>query len=97
MPRNPAKIDYTGGFPLGFEHFTVIEDPRTGGNRKHHFGEMIFIAVSSLLCGVQSFGGMIEFAHIHRKWLENWISLPMKQMRAMVDDRYRNQLLSLAG
>ena len=24
-------------------------------------------------------------------------SLPMKQMRAMVDDRYRNQLLSLAG
>jgi predicted transposase YbfD/YdcC len=37
---------------------------------------MIFIAVSSLVCGVQSFGGMIEFAHIHRKWLEQWITLP---------------------
>jgi hypothetical protein len=24
-------------------------------------------------------------------------SLPMKQMRAMADDQYRNQLLSLAG
>ena len=76
MPRNPAKIDYTGGFPLGFDHFTIIEDPRTGGNCRHHFGEMIFIAVSSLVCGVQSFGGMIEFAHIHRNWLEKWITLP---------------------
>jgi len=25
---------------------------------------------------VQSFGGMIEFAHIHRNWLEGWITLP---------------------
>lgn len=76
MPRNPEKINYTGGFPLGFEHFTIIEDPRTGGNRKHHFGELVFIAVSSLVCGVQSFAGMIEFAHIHRRWLELWITLP---------------------
>ena len=76
MPRNPAKIDYSGGFPIGFDHFLVIEDPRTGGNKKHHFGEIIFIAVSSLICGVQSFSGMIEFAHIHREWLEKWIALP---------------------
>jgi predicted transposase YbfD/YdcC len=76
MPRNSAKIDYSRGLPLGFESFTVIEDPRTGGNCKHHFGEMIFIAVSSMVCGVQSFAGMIEFAHIHRKWLERWITLP---------------------
>lgn len=76
MPKNPAKIDYSAGFPVGFEYFVVIEDPRSGGNTKHHFGEMIFIAVSSLICGVQSFSGMIEFAHIHRTWLEKWISLP---------------------
>ena len=76
MPRNPAKIDYSGGFPKGFDHFMVIEDPRTGGNKRHHFGEMIFVAVSAMVCGVQSFSGMIEFAHIHRKWLEKWITLP---------------------
>lgn len=76
MPRNPDKIDYTGGLPAGFEQFVVIEDPRTGGHLKHHFGEIIFIAVSALVCGVQSFAGMIEFAHIHRQWLEKWISLP---------------------
>lgn len=76
MPRNPAKTDYSGGFPDGFEHFTIIEDPRTGGHRRHHFGEMIFIAVSAMVCGVQSFSGMIEFAHIYRAWLKKWIELP---------------------
>lgn len=76
MPVNPAKIDYSGGFPIGFEHFVVIEDPRTGGNKKHHFGEMIFLAVSALVCGVQSFSGIIEFGQIHQKWLKKWVSLP---------------------
>ncbi len=76
MPRNPNKIDYSGGLPHGFERFTVIEDPRTGGNRKHHFGELLFIAVSSLVCGVQSFSGMIEFAHLYKDWLKKWIKLP---------------------
>ena len=76
MPRNPAKIDYSSGFLPGVDHFVVIEVPRTGGNKKHHFDEMIFVAVSSFICGVQSFAGMIEFAHIHRSWLEKWITLP---------------------
>jgi len=62
MPCNPNKIDYTGGLPVGFEHFEIIEDPRTGGNRRHHFGELLFIAVSALICGAQSFTGMIELA-----------------------------------
>ena len=76
MLVNPAKIDYSGGFPIGFEHFVVIEDPRTGGNKKHHFGEMIFLAVSALVCGVQSFSGIIEFAHIHKEWLTTKVRLP---------------------
>jgi len=51
MLRNSAKINYSEGFPLGFELFTVIEAPRAGGNSKHHICEMIFIAVNSLVCG----------------------------------------------
>src|SRR5690606_8226139 len=70
------KLTIRGGVPPGFETFTVIEDPRTGGNCKHHLGEMIFTAVSSMVCGVQSFEGMIEFAQVHHKWLERWIVLP---------------------
>lgn len=76
MPRNPDKVDYSGGFPNEFERFVILEDPRSGGHQKHHFGEMIFIAVSALVCGVQSFSGVIEFAHIHETWLKKWITLP---------------------
>jgi hypothetical protein len=46
MPRNPNKIDYSGGFPQGFEVFASIQDPRNGGNTRHHFGEILF----SLAC-----------------------------------------------
>ena len=76
MPRNPDKIDCSAGFPRGFERFTIVEDPRTGSHKKHHFGELIFIAVTALVCGVQSFSGMIEFAHLQQKWLSKWIKLP---------------------
>ena len=34
------KIDYSGGLPTNFEAFLMIEPPRTGGNNKHHFGEI---------------------------------------------------------
>ncbi len=76
MPRNPNKIDYSEGLPNGFERFAIIEDPRTGGNKRHHFGELLFIAISALVCGVQSFSGMIEFAHLYEDWLKKWIKLP---------------------
>lgn len=32
MPRNPDKIDYSRGFPEGFEAFGSLRDPRNGGN-----------------------------------------------------------------
>jgi predicted transposase YbfD/YdcC len=76
MPRNPNKEDYSGGLPAGFERFIIIEDPRIGGNKRHYFGEILFIAVSALVCGVSSFSGMVEFAHIHENWLRRWIGLP---------------------
>ena len=76
MPRNPSKVDYSQGFPDGFESFWVLEGPRSGGNTKHHFGEIIFIAVSALVSGAQSFCGIVEFAHLHEDWLRKWVSLP---------------------
>ena len=76
MPRNPDKIDYSGGLPVGVERFTIVADPRTGGNTKHHFGELLFIAVSALICGVQSFARMVEFAHLYEDWLKKWVRLP---------------------
>ena len=55
MPRNPNKIDYSEGWPEGFEAFSRLEDPRGSGKTMHHFGEVIFMAYSAIVCGVSTF------------------------------------------
>src|SRR6056297_3689294 len=76
MPRNPDKIDYSGGHPTHFASFEVIEDPRTGGNKRHHFGEVLFMAVSAMLCGMNGFSDIEEFCRLQVDWLKKWIKLP---------------------
>jgi hypothetical protein len=76
MPRNPNKIDYSSGFPEGFEVFASIQDPRDGGNTRHHFVEILFIAVAAVLCGVRSYELMEEFAELRESWLRKWLKLP---------------------
>jgi hypothetical protein len=34
--------------PKGFEVFESIQDPRNGGNTRHHFGEILFIAFAAV-------------------------------------------------
>lgn len=76
MPRNPDKIDYSGGLPEHFSSFDVIEDPRSGGNKKHHFGEVLFMAVSAMVCGMNGFAEIEEFCKLQREWLAKWIAMP---------------------
>lgn len=82
MPRNPNKIDYTGGLPESFSSFEVIEDPRTGGNRRHHFGSVLFMCTTGLLCGMNSFADIEDFANLQTEWFEKWIPLPNGVPRA---------------
>ena len=76
MPRNPNKIDYSGGFPPFLMPFSKLLDPRTGGNTKHHFGEIIFMVYTCILCGINHDEDMEEFCDIHKSWFKKWISLP---------------------
>ena len=76
MPRNPNKIDYSGGLPDGFEAFEILEDPRTGHHKKHHFGEILFMAVSVTLCGMNNFDEIEDFCENQTEWLCKWITLP---------------------
>lgn len=76
MPRNPYKIDYSQGFPEGFEVFATISDPRNGGHTRHHFGEILFIAFAAVLCGVRSYELMEEFGELRESWLRKWLKLP---------------------
>ena len=82
MPRNPNKIDYSGGLPTNFDSFSVIEDPRTGGNKKHHFGEILFMVVTGLLCGMNTFSEIEEFSKMQIDWFRKWIKLPSGVPRA---------------
>ncbi len=76
MPRNLNKIDYSGGFPTFFTSFEILEDPRTGGNTKHHFGEVIFMVFTSMICGVTTYELMEEFCHANENWFKKWLTLP---------------------
>lgn len=76
MPRNPNKIDYSASFPDGFDTFVVIEDPRTGNHKKHHFGEIMFMVITGMLCGMDSFSDIRFFVELEKNWFKRWISLP---------------------
>ena len=76
MPRNPNKIDYSGGFPDHFETFKAPQDSRKGGHTLHHFGEIIFMAFTCIVCGVKSYELMEEICDIRHKWFKKWLSLP---------------------
>ena len=76
MPRNPNKIDYSNGFPEGFQAFSMLEDPRSGGNTKHHFGAIILMAYTCVLCGVENYEHMEEFCDANEEWFSTWLPLP---------------------
>ncbi|MFT7173989.1 MAG: hypothetical protein ACI9NQ_002219, partial [Paracoccaceae bacterium] len=63
----PAKMCGIMPCPEGFAAFGELEDTRTGGNTKHHFGEIIFMAYTCILCGMKSYELMEEFCSIRRK------------------------------
>ena len=76
MPRNPNKIDYSGGFPPFFNSFSSLSDPRTGGNTLHHFGSIIFMTYTCIICGVSKYDLMEEFCDANEAWFARWIDLP---------------------
>ena len=102
MPINPNKIDYSKGLPNRFFSFEIIEDPRTGGNKRHHFGEVLFMAVSAMLCGMNTFLEIESFCKYQTKWLSNWITMPHGIPRAqtfsnifqIIDNKLFNQCLA---
>lgn len=77
MPRNPNRTDYSRGFPKNLTAFEELTDPRhPTGNLRHHFGEVIFMAFVSILCGVNSYELMEEFCHLKEKWFRKHLKLP---------------------
>ena len=49
---------------------------RNGGNTRHHFGEILFIALAAVLCGVRTYELMEGFAELRGDWLRKWLKFP---------------------
>jgi predicted transposase YbfD/YdcC len=58
------------------EHFSEIEDTRDQCGRRHDLHVVIVMAVSAVLCGVNSFEGMADFAECRLKWFKKFFELP---------------------
>ena len=82
MPRNPNKSDWSGSLPACIALFSVIEDPRTGGNKLHHFSEVLFMTVSAMLCGMNCFSDIEDFCDLQIEWLRKRIKMPNGVPRA---------------
>ena len=72
MPRNPNKIDYTGSLPSSFESFSVISEPRSSGNTNHYFGDVLFLCVTALLCGMNGFAEISHFGNLQKDRYKKW-------------------------
>lgn len=57
------------------EHFAVLPDPRVVGRTAYPLANIIFIAVTAVICGVDSYTGMAVFAKAKRAWLAQYLDL----------------------
>ena len=55
------KLDLRRGSPEGLEMFDILEDPRKGNATLHPFGSLIFIALSAMICGMDTCGDFVRF------------------------------------
>jgi predicted transposase YbfD/YdcC len=67
---------YAGGFPSGMEAFETLADPRNGRSKRHYFGEVLFIALAAMTCGLEGFDDFERFAKLKEDWLRKHLKLP---------------------
>ena len=78
MARNKKtrSEEYAGGFPAGMEAFHSLKNPREGKAKRHYFGEVLFIALAAMTCGMEGFDDFERFAKLKVNWLRRFLKLP---------------------
>jgi len=57
------------------EHFASFPDPRVVGRTAYPLENSIFIAITAVICGVDTYTGMAVFAKAKRAWLGQYLDL----------------------
>lgn len=76
MSHETRSEHYAGGFPESLAAFSDLSDPRTGRNKRHYFGEILFIALAAIICQCEGFDDMERFAKNKETWLRKFLKLP---------------------
>jgi predicted transposase YbfD/YdcC len=74
--KKTRSEEYAGGFPPGMEAFENLKDPRKGKAKRHYFGEILFIALAAMICGMEGFDDFERFAQLRETWLRKHLKLP---------------------
>ena len=86
MPKQTRSEHYSGGFPQSISAFSQLPDPRTGRNKQHYFGEILFIALAAIICQCEGFDDMERFAKGKEKWLRKFLKIwPRNILSVKVD------------
>ncbi len=56
--------------------FSRVPDPRVVNRCSHKLSDILFIALSTLICNGEDFEDMVEFAHQRYDWLSTILELP---------------------
>jgi len=76
MSNQTRSEQFSGGFPESIAAFSKLSDPRAGRNKRHFFGEIIFIALAAIICKCEGFSDMEKFAKLKENWLRKFLKLP---------------------
>ena len=74
--KKTRNEEYAGWFPPGMEAFEKLTDPRNGKAKRHYFGEILFIALAAMICGMEGFDDFERFAKLKETWLRRFLKLP---------------------
>src|SRR5690606_28454647 len=74
--KKTRKEEYAGGFPPSMKAFETLPDPRNGPAKRHQCGELLFIALASMISGMDDSQDFERVAEGRKEWLTKWLKLP---------------------
>jgi hypothetical protein len=69
------------GLPLSsgvalFDYFSELEDPRVARTRKHSLNDILVIAISGVICGIDNWVELEAFGKAKFDWFKSFLALP---------------------
>lgn len=57
------------------DYFTLLSDPRVERSKEHKLSDIIFISISAVICGAETWNDMEAFGKAKLDWLKQFLSL----------------------